>query len=275
MPRGEQRSILLHGLIVFALTGGLAVWAAARARLPEEASEPGAVSTAAFLTAFFLMTLFLLAMLKAVKRPAVFEALLTVALLTGGWTVFAAFLPSALALALAAAVVLLRTAWKSVLGSNLSLGVGIAGIAAAVGADLSISAALVVLTMLAFYDIVAVYLTKHMVTMFRELSARGVILAFILPRLRPADLFAPAAGAGSSPSAMLLGTGDVALPAVLAVAALRSGTIPALGAIAGAMAGFALLFFLFLGQPRRRPVPALPPIALGAVAGYGLSLLLP
>jgi presenilin-like A22 family membrane protease len=147
----------------------------------------------------------------------------------------------------------------------------VAGISGSIAVGLSPNALVILLTLLAFYDIVAVYATKHMVRMFRGLVSRGVMLAFVLTRLKREDLLAPP----ERPSAaMLLGTGDVALPAMLVASSLRLGTAPAVGTALGALLGFVLMFALFLGQERRRPMPALPPIALGAVLGHFIGLLL-
>lgn len=273
LPKGEQRSILLHGLLAFAFTGSLAVVAAFRTP-PSGYAPSDAVAVPYFLGVFLLATALLLLGLHALRRAYLFEALLTLTMLTGGWFLADLFLPPGAALVAGGAVILLRYVWKSVVSLNLSLAVGIAGVSAALGADFSPTALVIVLTLLAFYDIVAVYATKHMVKMFRELNARGVVFAFVLPPLRLRELVRPVVGPGSSGKAMLLGTGDVAIPAMLAASAVRGGAAPAVGSLVGAMIGFALMFVLFLGQDRRRPMPALPPIALGAILGYLLATLI-
>ena len=73
---------------------------------------------------------------------------------------------------------------------------------------------------------------------------------------------------------MLLGVGDVFMPVTLACAALRQGFLPAVAAVSGAAAGFAATYLLYLAQPKRAPMPALPPIALGAIIAYAVSLLI-
>lgn len=273
LPKGEQRSILWHGILMFFATGGLAIAAAQRAGFSGGYAPSAAISVPYSLTVVFLGTLLLIMALKTVKKPALFHALFTFAMLSGSWFIADIYLPPELALVAGSAVVLLRFIWKSVLTANLTLVVGIAGIAAGIAADLSPNAVLILLAALSFYDIVAVYRTRHMVKMFRALTSHGIVLAFTLPPLRFRELVArPTDGSGSR--AMLLGTGDVAVPAMLAAASLRVGPIPAAASLAGAASGFALMFMLFLAQPKRAPMPALPPIALGATAGYLVSLLL-
>jgi len=272
LPKGEQRSILWHGILVFFATGGLAIAAAQKAGFSGGYAPSAAVSVPYILTVVFLATIMLILALKTIRKPAVFQALFTFAMLSGAWFIADIYFRPEAALLIGSAVVLLRFVWKSVLAANLTLAVGIAGIAAAIAADLTPNAVLIVLAALSFYDIVAVYRTRHMVKMFRELTSHGVVLAFTLTPLRFRSLVGRSSE-GAANRAMLLGTGDVAVPAMLAAAALRVGPVPAVASLAGAAAGFALMFMLFLAQPKRAPMPALPPIALGATAGYLLSIL--
>lgn len=273
LPKGEQASILVHGLATFAFVGGFALLATAKAGLMGGYAPSAAISVPYVLTIIFLTTILLIMALKTIKRPVVFEAMFTIAMLSGAWFIADIYLPPGLALAAGSAAILVRFIWKSALAMNLSLGVGIVGIAASIAADLSPNAVLILLTVLSFYDIVAVYRTKHMVKMFRELSSRGVIFAFLLTPLRLRDLLSPAAAESSRPG-MLLGTGDVAVPVMLAAAALRQGSVPAVAVLAGAAAGFAAMYMLFLAQPKRAPMPALPPIALGSILAYLASFLI-
>lgn len=277
MPKGEQRSILYHGLLVFAFTGALTIMAAAKTGAAGGYVPSDAVAVPYMLTVIFLATLLLILALKTIKRPAVFEILFTLAMLSGAWFLADMYLPPGLALVAGSLVILLRFVWKSVLAMNLSLIAGIAGVSASIAAGLSPNAVVILLTVLSFYDIVAVYRTRHMVRMFRDLTSRGVVFAFVLTPFRFRDLAAPVVGERASKQGMLLGTGDIALPAMLAAAAFRVGPVPAVASFAGAMAGFAAMYMLYLSQPsvsggKRAPMPALPPIALGAVLGYLLSL---
>lgn len=273
LPKGEQASILAHGLLTFGFVGALALSAASKSGQAGGYVPSAAVSVPYMLTIFFLSTILLMLALKKTKSPAVFEAMFTVAMLSGAWFIADIYLSPGLALMAGSAVVLVRFVWKKAVVMNLSLGIGIAGIAAGIAAGLSPNAVLILLTVLSFYDIVAVYRTKHMVKMFREMTSRGVVMAFLLTPLTPGDLLAPAS-AGPERRGMLLGTGDVALPIMLSAAALRVGTVPAVASLAGAAAGFAAMYMLFLAQPKRAPMPALPPIALGSILAYFLSLLI-
>ncbi len=271
--QGEPLGIFMHGLAVFGLVGGLALAAAWKAGSTGGYLPSDAVSVPYALALFALATALVLLALRFVRSRAVFETLFGLAMLSGAWFLADIFLPSAAALAAGSFVVLLRFVWKCPFVMNLVLALGIAGIASGFAAGLSPNAVLILLTVLSFYDIVAVYTTGHMVRMARELGARGAPLTFLLTPLRPRDLFAPLPVSDGRPG-MRLGTGDVALPAMLAVAAMRVGLLPAVTVLLGAVAGFAALYLLFLGQRRRAPVPALPVIALGSTLAYFASLLI-
>jgi presenilin-like A22 family membrane protease len=274
-PLQERRSILLHGALIYAGTSLLALSPFLAGGIPAGGYSPSpSLSVPYVLLLFFLATAALIFALKRTKGGAVFEALFTLALLSGAWFLADVFLPEGAALVAGSAAILARFAVKNVLVSNLTLAVGIAGIAAGIGASIAPTALLVVLTVLVFYDIVAVYKTGHMVRMFRDLSSRGVLMAFAITPLRAGDLLRPAKSLdGAGGEAFFLGTGDVALPVMFAASVAATGLLHAAAAAAGSVAGFLLMFRLFTGQGRRRPMPALPPIALGTVAAYLLSLL--
>ncbi len=271
LPKGEQWSILAHGLLVFFVTGGLALAAGARTIVQGGYVPSAAVSVPYVLALILFATALLLFTLRAFKNPVVFEALFALSMLAGSWFLADLYFSPGLALALGSSVILLRFLWKSVLMANAALVVGIAGISASLALKMSPLAMLALLTMLSFYDILAVYRTKHMVKMFRDLSSHGVIFAFTLTPLSPRVLFSEAT---AEQRGMLLGTGDIALPVMFALSALRNGPVQAVAALAGAALGYALMFMFFIAQPRRAPIPALPPIALGSMLAYVFSLLI-
>lgn len=268
----QRREILWHGIWVFIGTAMLSLMGVNQLEPLSSYQPSNAISVPYFLVVFFLATLALLFALRVTKKSAVFEILFTIAILSGAWFIADIFLPETWALIVGSLVIVLRFVWKSVLSMNVTLAIGIAGISAAIGSGLSPNGVLIILTVLVFYDIVAVYKTRHMVRMFRDLVARGVLFAFALTPLHRKNLLAKTDAPKNE--ALLLGTGDVALPMMLAVSAARVNMLHGLAVVIGAAAGFALMFTLFLKQDRRRPMPALPPIALGSVVAYLFSLIL-
>lgn len=268
----DQRGVLEHGLLIFAVTCGVAILGAA-ASAPTELVATS-VSVPYALALVLVGTACLLLALRFTKGGKFFEALFSIAMLTGAWYLFDLVFPRPWGLLAAGAMILARVRFKNVWVFNLTMAIGIAGIAASAASDLSANAVLTIFTFLAFYDIVAVYATGHMVRMFRGMASRGVLLAFVLPPFSAPTLAEQIATSTKSSKTFYLGTGDVALPAMLAAAAVRGGIAHGLFAAVGSLVGYALMFDLFTKQKERRPMPALPPIALGTAVGYLLSLIL-
>ncbi len=273
LPKGERVSILVHGLLIFGGVGAMALGATSKTASLGGAVLSQAVSVPYLLAAFLLIVSIPSLALKVSRNPAVFRGLFALLIFMGSWSIAGTYLPPAPALLVAAAITLLHAFWKTAMAANASLAIGTAGIAAGIAKVFSPDALLFLLTALSFYDILAVYRTGHMVRMFRELRSLGAVLAFLLTPLRFSDLTTPAASRPERPG-MLLGVGDVFMPVALACAALRQGFLPAVAAVSGAAAGFAATYLLYLAQPKRAPMPALPPIALGAIIAYAVSLLI-
>lgn len=77
-----------------------------------------------------------------------------------------------------------------------------------------------------------------------------------------------------SRAVMMLGSGDIGLPLVLATSAV-SQSIAAAVIVAGAsLIGITVMHWLFVHQERPAPMAALPPIAVSAVLGYLLAVLI-
>jgi presenilin-like A22 family membrane protease len=150
-----------------------------------------------------------------------------------------------------------------------------AGISSLFGISMTALPALVLLVILAIYDAISVYKTRHMVTL-----AEGVInikapLLFVVPRkdgysFRKEQMQLAEEGRG----AYFLGLGDAIIPTILVVSANWSlhapalqglgMNIPALGAMLGTWAGFGIL----LMTSRDRPQAGLPFLNGGTILGF-------
>jgi presenilin-like A22 family membrane protease len=151
-----------------------------------------------------------------------------------------------------------------------------AGISSLFGISMTTLPALILLIVLALYDAISVYKTKHMVTL-----AEGVIdikapLLFVVPKregysFRKEQILSSDDGRG----AFFLGLGDAIIPTVLVISAnwsihapvLISGlglNAPALGAMLGTYIGFAAL----MTTSRDKPQAGLPFLNGGTVFGF-------
>lgn len=158
-----------------------------------------------------------------------------------------------------------------------------AGAASIFGISLEIIPVIILLIILAVYDAISVYKTKHMITLAEGVVDTKSPILFIVPKRRGYSYRKEGVGpiGEGERSAFIMGMGDLIMPAVLVVSAnvfihgMRIGpvTLPALGAMIGSVAGLSLLLVYV---NRGKPHAGLPPInggaILGFLAGYVLTL---
>jgi presenilin-like A22 family membrane protease len=193
----------------------------------------------------------------------------------------AVILGGSLVLGAAAAIILFRyPEWYVIdlLGVLLA-----AGVSAIFGSSLGIIPVLLLLVLLAVYDAISVYRTKHMIALAEGVLEQRAPILFVVPKRRgysliregvgPVDDYPPEAGGEGGRSALLIGMGDMIMPTILVVSAntfLEAPGIgflngPALGAIAGSVAGLALLLHFV---DRGRAQAGLPPLNGGTILGF-------
>lgn len=150
-----------------------------------------------------------------------------------------------------------------------------AGVASIFGISLSIIPVIVLLSVLAIYDAISVYKTKHMITLAESVMDMKIPILFVIPRIRNYSFLKDSKmGEGD---AYFMGLGDAIIPSMLAVSAnffmddvagvTRIGFInaPALGAIIGMLIGYSVLMF-FVGKGK--PHAGLPFLNSGAILGF-------
>jgi presenilin-like A22 family membrane protease len=164
--------------------------------------------------------------------------------------------------------------WYVIDGLGILIG---AGVAAIFGASLEILPVLVLLILLAAYDAISVYKTKHMITLAEGVIDQKTPILFVIPKRKDYSFIKEGIGKladGGERAAFIIGMGDMIMPAILVVSAnvflkgLRLGgliNLPALGAILGSVAGLVvLLYFVMSGKPQA----GLPPICGGTIIGF-------
>jgi presenilin-like A22 family membrane protease len=231
-----------------------------------------------FFVAFLISFGIILLAIRFLKKLS-FGAFFAFLIFIGAQIVFASFLPLLISIVLAVAIVGLRF-WKpNLITHNIAIFLGVAGVAAMLGTLLPVIAILIILFALSIYDFIAVFKTKHMVSMFKDLLKRGVPLAIIVPEQPIAfkenvQKISKAKLRETDKRVLMLGTGDLAFPALFAVAAFaQSGLIVALAIIAGSIVGLVFNHYL-LTIKKFKFIPALPFIALFSAIGYFIAILL-
>jgi presenilin-like A22 family membrane protease len=267
-------NILGQGVFYFAITFMLIAVSTenilARATLYVP-SEP--VSLWYFLISFGIITLAMVFLLRKVKTRLPFEVFFTLAIFAGIWFLADIWLLPSWAIIAAVVVTFLKFIYPRIWWQNILMITGIAGVVVSLGTNISWVTAIILIVFLSFYDIAAVYFTRHMVTMFKDLLQKGVVFALILPvNLRSLRL--PLKKVKPGEDFMLLGTGDLALPGILVASLVSESIGQASFAALGAIIGFIIMNVIFSSQEKRKPMPALPPIAAGASLGFLVSLAL-
>jgi presenilin-like A22 family membrane protease len=166
-----------------------------------------------------------------------------------------------------------------------------AGAASIFGISLGTLPAIILLSVLAVYDAIAVYRTKHMVDLADSVMDLRLPILLVVPKrkgysFREQARLKDQLESGEEREAMFMGLGDVIIPGVLIVSALVNlpryfDTVPevlgvpgnlvvALCSLAGTLVGYwVLMYFVMSGRPQA----GLPLLNSGAIIGYLLAVL--
>ena len=164
--------------------------------------------------------------------------------------------------------------WYVIDGLGILIG---AGVAAIFGASLNILPVIILLVLLAVYDAISVYKTKHMITLAEGVVDLKTPILFVVPKRRDYSFIREGIGkldSGGERAAFIIGMGDMIMPSILVVSAnvFLQGwrlagmvNLPALGAMIGSLAGLlVLLSFVMSGKPQA----GLPPLNGGTILGF-------
>lgn len=162
-----------------------------------------------------------------------------------------------------------------------AVGLLVAAASAAIfGISLGIVPVIVLLAALAIYDAIAVYKTKHMLSLADTVIELRLPVLLVIPKIagysfrREATRVKDAnSGNKGERDALFMGLGDLVMPTILVVSALHFGAawgaVPAAGAAAGTLLGFgALMYFVLKGNPQA----GLPLLNGGSIVGFLVGL---
>lgn len=227
-----------------------------------------------FLIYFVVATIVLLVAFKFFRKSKwFFKSLLGIAIFSGVSIIFSLFMQDIYSVGLALLWVVVRFRYPRVWLHNLSIVLAVGGVGGIFGLSFEPGDAATVLGVIAVYDIIAVYFTKHMITLAKEMSKRGAIFALIIPEKLAGFWEKRDEIPAGQPGWYMLGAGDLALPLMLAASVARADL---LGGVIVALFGFAGLLVMhlaFVMQSKRRPMPALPPIAVASILGWIVAVL--
>jgi len=215
--------------------------------------------------AIILMTVFILILLKLRKTKKLLWLIEALAVFSTSIIFFTAFFPTndIIVLALTAIIIIWRyTHRENVLFRDFVSLIAIAGAGAFIGISLGLMPILAFIIILAIYDIIAVFYTKHMVEIGRQATSNNFAFTVAFPTKK---------------HTFELGNGDLVIPLCVASSILINGPFNNNGLVAGLCLGasfIGLMTSIYTVSVKKIPLPALPPQTLIMILVIIASLLL-
>jgi presenilin-like A22 family membrane protease len=167
--------------------------------------------------------------------------------------------------------------WYVIDASGIIVG---AGAIAIFGMSLGILLVIVLLIILAIYDAISVYKTKHMIDLADTVMDLKLPVLLVIPKKRNYSLIKETKSLkeklkdDEERDAFFMGLGDIVMPGILVAAAfnnITNGIWVAVSVMIGTLIGFTFLMrFVMKGKPQA----GLPLLCGGAIAGYIVSSLI-
>ena len=278
-PPLSFKKIFALEAFLFSLTMGLGIFHAFQVQkiLEIEKIEITPISFWNFVLSIFLATLFILFIIRFFKfkkeKRIVFKAFFILAVFLGGLLFLQVWLEGHSSIFVLFLLIFWWLKKPSVLNQNILMILGMAGAGSILGQSLKPELVIFLLIIFSVYDFVAVYKTKHMIEMAREMMESQAILALVIPpnisgfqkslsKIQPGGSF------------LVLGGGDIIFPLILSVSLLSSGILISVIVALFSLIGLLVGFYFFLQPSPRQPIPALPPIALFSIIGFLLTKLI-
>jgi len=220
-------------------------------------------------TAFLLLAIRL-------KQGWVISGFILISIASSIYYVLVAFMSPWLALAPTAAILLLLRfypEWYVIDAFGILV---CAGISSLFGVSMTVFPAMLLLLVLAVYDAISVYKTRHMVSLAEGVISIKAPLLFVVPRSRDysfrRDQVSVSSQEGGKRGAYFLGLGDAIIPTILVISANWSLSavsyhginLPSFGAMLGTYLGFLFL----MTTSRDKPQAGLPFLNSGVILGF-------
>lgn len=265
-----NRQLLIQLIAIFAVTQVLGLYVAANLMNQNiEPAFPGDkndVANAFVLFAYILVfTVMLLAFMKFFKGRRFFKVIEALVIFSTTLIVVDAFLPEAAFLFAVIMVALRNIISDNIMLRNISSIIAVAGAGALIGISLGWMVVLVFMVLLSLYDIVAVFGTKHMVTMGKEITKKNLAFTVAMP---------------TKEHTFEMGTGDLVIPLTFAVSVMGFSAekiagplylVPAFLILLASLLG--LIWTLnYSSKHVGMALPALPPQTLCMLIVFGIML---
>lgn len=245
--------------------------------LPPVFENPESIGNPLMLFAYMLISTLGILLLVKFWKPSI-RGLEAFVVFFSSWITFdfllpLAFGPVSLGFLLAAAL----TAWKffrpTITSQNVAAVISGAGVGAILGASFGIAPSLLFLVILCIYDFVSVFITKHMVTLAKELTKIPMAFTIASPHKFKKATYVGIKNKKQKFHVFQLGVGDMVIPLMFSISLMRRFPITSsLLSIMGSATALVLLIYYMSKRPR--PLPALPFISVGTLSGFIISMLI-
>jgi presenilin-like A22 family membrane protease len=219
--------------------------------------DPNSLLNSLFIIAYIIILTTVILLLKKVFKKGkflyVFEYL---ALFAGASIVFMVFLPEIAAYFFVMYLLFIKTIYSKykkaqIWLNNFLLALAIAGAGSMLGISLGIIPVIFFIFLLSVYDVVAVFFTKHMVSLAKIIVQKNLAFLFVIP---------------SKEKELKLGGGDIAIPMMVSSSlfnllapkyTLTYVMLPIVGIWLSSILGLLLTFYI-LDTKKAKALPALP-----------------
>lgn len=211
-----------------------------------------------------IFTGILLLVLKYRKKGNFLWVIEAMAVFLTSWIVFSVLFWSD-ALGIAAALIILyyrHTHKKSVWFRNVVSVITIAGAGGLIGLALGLFPVIIFIVLLSAYDLIAVFGTKHMVTIGKAVTKKNLAFTVSMP---------------SKKHTFELGNGDLVIPLITAVSVYAHGAFLNNGLVAGLVLGasfIGLVISIYLVGVKKFAMPALPPQTILMIITIAIAVLI-
>ncbi len=276
-PNNVWKVFIIEAFL-FLLTLGLGIVASFQINkiLKVEKLEIQKISFFQFILYFLFVTLLIFLFVRFFKygkqKKAIFRTFFILTVFWGGILLLSIWIGDVFALILMTFLLFWWWKWPSIFIQDLCMILAMAGAGSVLGLTFTPEVIVILLIIFSIYDFIAVYKTKHMVEMAKEMIESRAILGLVVPpdlasfkqnlrQVKPGGKF------------MVLGGGDVVFPLLLCSSLVSSGVLNSLIVALFSLMGLFAGFLFFISQKEKKAIPALPPIALFSIIGYFITKL--
>lgn len=247
--------------------------------------DPASISNPIIYVLLILIFTAVLLLAMRLKAERLINAFILISIAVTIFFVISAIMPAWFALISTLAVMLLLHYYPEWYVLDVFGILVCAGVTSLLGVSMTVLPVIILLVVLAVYDAISVYKTRHMVSLAEGAIKMKAPLLFVVPKSRDYSFRRKDSGLTylkegerkKERGAYFLGLGDAIIPSILVISAswsyppgdILSLNLPTLGAMIGTYAGFLLL----MTTSRDRPQAGLPFLNSGVILGFLIGCL--